>query len=217
MTEGRLSRFLFSHVLATSGGDLSATAIITGNDVPLSRVKLFYACPSVSRLQSLYTTAVTDLRDQMWSSLGQTPPSHTTATLKKTANHRESPLSNPDGRCKTAIRTLKDEISRSEKPRTASEHQRHHNLENALYTMDVLLHYWRSGYRHSLHRPLRGRPGTSADDLGGRRQWNCFQGRLVQLTLALCKQIKVDWTLSLCLPPYSSISTDAAGSSPTTT
>jgi hypothetical protein len=191
MTEGRLSRFLFSHVLATSGGDLSATAIITGNDVPLSRVKLFYACPSVSRLQSLYSTAVTDLRDQMWSSLGQTPPSHTTATLKKTARYIGNRRCPTRTALQTAIRTLKDEIYRSEKPTTVSEHKRHHNLVT-LYTL------WMFSYTTG----VRGigtpyidlsevDPGLRLTTLVDKDSGIGYKARLVQLTPALCKQMKV--------------------------
>ena len=191
MTEGRLSRFLFSHVLATSEGDLSATAIITGNDIPLSRVKLFYACPLVSRLQSLYITAATDLRDQMWRSLGQTPPSHTSVTLKKTARHIGNRRCPTRTTVQTAIRTLKDEIYRSAKPTTDSERQRHHNLVS-LYTL------WMFSYTTGVRGigtpyidPSEIDPGLRLTTLLDKDSGIGYKARLVQLTPALCKQMEL--------------------------
>lgn len=43
--------------MAAAKGDLSAAVIITGRQLSLARVRLFYACPSVLRLQLIYSKA----------------------------------------------------------------------------------------------------------------------------------------------------------------
>jgi len=144
MTEGRLSRFLFTRVLATSGGDLSATAIITGNDVPLARVKLFYACRSITRMRELYTTSVIGVRNQLWASRGITPPEQALSILKPSEEacsiFKEDTAYIGNRLCPTlktvqeAVQNLQFEIRRSARPKTDAEYQRHHNLVT-LYTL----------------------------------------------------------------------------------
>jgi hypothetical protein len=57
VTEGKIANFMLQRILVESKGDLTAAAIITGHKLPLARVRLFYACRSVQKLQSLYVSA----------------------------------------------------------------------------------------------------------------------------------------------------------------
>jgi hypothetical protein len=191
ITEGRLSKFLFSRVLATSGGDLSATAIITGNDVPLSRVKLFYACPSISRLQSLYETVVIGVHNQMWDSLGRTPPTHLESTLKKRANYIGNRRCPTRSAVQTAIRALKNDIYRSAQPATDKEHQRHHNLVT-LYS--IWMFSYTTGVRGIVTPyidPSEVDPELRLTTLVDKDSGLGYKARLVQLTPALIKQMKL--------------------------
>ncbi len=134
LTESRLSRFLFSRILAASGGDLSATAIVTGNDVPLSRVKLFYACPSVSRLQTLYADVVIGVQDELLRAVEQGPRERTGRSANVDDTYIGNRLCPTRIAVRQAIRKLQAEIQRTWQPATNQEHQRHHNLLT-LYTL----------------------------------------------------------------------------------
>lgn len=144
MTEGRLSRFFFTRVLEASGGDLSAAAIITGNDVPLARVKLFYACRSTSRLRELHQTAAIKVGSELWASLGQTSPGQARSIVwpseQADSIFKEDSVYIGNRLCPTlktvreAIKHLQFEIRRSAQPKTNAEHQRHHNLLT-IYTL----------------------------------------------------------------------------------
>jgi hypothetical protein len=121
MTESRLAKSLFAHLLAASHGDLSATVIITGNDVPLSKVKLFYACPSVDRLQTLYVDVVLDVRDQMWGALNKKIPAHPRLALKPSGQYIGNRPCPSRAAVQQAIRKLRNEISLSAQPITDEE------------------------------------------------------------------------------------------------
>lgn len=54
LTPERISKCMVQKVLQESRGDYSSTAIVTGNDLNLATVRLFYACRSVRRLQRQY-------------------------------------------------------------------------------------------------------------------------------------------------------------------
>jgi hypothetical protein len=50
----RIGKCMTQRVLQESRGDSSATAVVTGNDLNLATVRLFYACRSARQLQCLY-------------------------------------------------------------------------------------------------------------------------------------------------------------------
>jgi hypothetical protein len=185
MTEGRLAKSLFAHVLTASHGDLSATAIITGNDVPLSKVKLFYACPSVDRLQSLYINVVLDLRDQMRGALKKELPSHSGFDLKRSGQYIGNRPCPSRAAVQHAIRTLRNEICLSAQPITDAETRRHHNLVT-LYTI------WMFSYTTGIRGigtpyvdPSEVHPELRLATLVDKDSGIGYKARLVQLTVPL--------------------------------
>lgn len=191
MTESRLAKSLFAHLLAASHGDLSATVIITGNDVPLSKVKLFYACPSVDRLQSLYINVVLDLRNQMWGALNKKLPSHPHFVLKQSGQYIDIGNRPCPSRASVqqAIRTLRNEICFSAQPITDEETRRHHNLVT-LYTI------WMFSYATGVRGigtpyvdPSEVDPDLRLTTLMDKDSGIGYKARLVQLTVTLLKQM----------------------------
>jgi hypothetical protein len=189
MTEGRLAKSLFAHLLAASHGDLSATAIITGNNVPLSKVKLFYACPSVYRLQSLYINVVLDLRDQMCGALNKKLPSHPRFVLKQSGQYIGNRPCPSRAAVQQAIRTLRNEICLSAQPITDEETRRHHNLVT-LYTI------WMFSYTTGVRGigtpyvdPSEVDPELRLTTLMDKDSGIGYKARLVQLTVTLLKQM----------------------------
>ncbi len=134
ITESRLSGFLFSRLLIASGGDLSATAIMTGNNVPLSRVKLFYACPSVMRLQKIYTGVVRDVQNELLHSLEKSSPIFQPTIIEKTDIYIGNRACPTRSAVQQAIHRLQESIQQTWQPITTLEHQRHHNFLT-LYTL----------------------------------------------------------------------------------
>ena len=61
LTPERIGKCMVQRVLQQSRGDSSATAIVTGNDLNLATVRLFYACRSVRTLQCLYMNSALSL------------------------------------------------------------------------------------------------------------------------------------------------------------
>lgn len=61
VTNTAIANFMMQRILIRAKGDLTATAMISGRDIPLARVRLFYACRSVQKLQELYLAEVAAL------------------------------------------------------------------------------------------------------------------------------------------------------------
>jgi hypothetical protein len=200
MTEGRLSRFLFSRVLEASGGDLSAAAIITGNDIPLSRVKLFYACPSVSRLQTLYTDVAIGVQEACLRALEKEPPPREKVIVETGDTYIGNRLCPARSAVRQAIRKLQEEIQCTWQMANYDEHRRHHNLLT-LYTL--LMFSYTTGVR-GISTPYLNlseidpelRLGTLTDKDSGVG----YKTRLIRVTPMLLKQMEFYKDFIACAP-----------------
>jgi hypothetical protein len=65
LTPERISKCMVQKVLQESRGDYSSTAIVTGNDLNLATVRLFYACRSARQLQCLYKKSALSLHGEL--------------------------------------------------------------------------------------------------------------------------------------------------------
>jgi hypothetical protein len=149
VTRTRIANVMLTRVLSEAKGDLTAAAIITGRRLPLAHVKLFYACPSVRRLQSIYCKAAASVDRELSSLAGSAPV-------------RKAPISFDPGEkyvcnraCPTvqavrdAIRRLQDEMNRSSRYTTHAGFRRYHNL----YTLFTCLFFsYTTGVR-GIHTP----------------------------------------------------------------
>jgi hypothetical protein len=131
VTESRLSKFLFTRILRASGGDLTAAAITTGNDLRLAKVKLFYACPLVSRLQTFYVQVADSVNQELWRTIQKEPPKSVHIDVDNRNIYIGSRLCPTRDAVRQAIRRLQCELQRS--PAILGL-QRYHNLFT-LYTL----------------------------------------------------------------------------------
>ena len=134
MTESTLSKVLFNRILRASGGDLTATAIITGNDSRLARVKLFYACPLVSRLQTLYVQVADSANQELWRAIRKDPPKSIHIDIVNNDIYIGSRLCPTRDAIRQAIGRLQGELLCCGRPSTVLELQHYHNLFT-LYTL----------------------------------------------------------------------------------
>jgi hypothetical protein len=134
MTESTLSKVLFNRILRASGGDLTATAIITGNDSRLARVKLFYACPLVSRLQTLYVQVADSANQELWRAIRKDPPKSIHIDIFNNDIYIGSRLCPTRDAIRQAIGRLQGELLCCGRPSTVLELQHYHNLFT-LYTL----------------------------------------------------------------------------------
>lgn len=141
VTESRLSKFLLTRILKETGGDLTAAAIITGTANQIAKVKLFYACPLVSRLQRIYVSVATGLKNELWHTIEQPPPVPANVQFDSHLNYIGSRLCPTLGAVQDAIEELKLELKKTS---PTLELQRYHNLFT-LYTL--LMFFYTTGVR----------------------------------------------------------------------
>lgn len=65
LTQSAIANFMMQRIRLRAKGELTATAIITGRNIPLANVRLFYACRSVKRLQEIYAAEASSIRKQL--------------------------------------------------------------------------------------------------------------------------------------------------------
>jgi len=73
LTPERIAKCMVQRVLRVSKGDYSATAIVTGNDLNLATVRLFYSSRSFRKLQQLYIDSALTLHRELRHTLIQEP------------------------------------------------------------------------------------------------------------------------------------------------
>jgi hypothetical protein len=54
LTVTKLSGFLFTQMMMRTDGDVTASAIVAGQSLPIARTRLFYACVRLRRMQEVY-------------------------------------------------------------------------------------------------------------------------------------------------------------------
>lgn len=134
----RLSKCMVQKVLQVSKGDYSSTAIVTGNDLNLATVRLFYACRSAQQLQSLYKKSALSLHGELKRTLR--PDLRQRFRAKEDFVPAKPTLYIGNRICPTleslkgAVNSLIDDIHACEKREHASDVVNHHNWFT-LYTI----------------------------------------------------------------------------------
>ena len=123
------------------GGDLTAAAITTGDDLQISKVKLFYACPLVSRLQRIYVHVATSVKNELRHTMERQPPTPVHIHFDSRDIYIGSRLCPTRHAVQESIARLKCEL-RSSSPTLAL--QRFHNLFT-VYTL--LMFFYTTGVR----------------------------------------------------------------------
>lgn len=187
VTESRLSKFLLTRILMESGGDVTAAAIITGTAPQIAKVKLFYACPLVSRLQRIYVNVATGLKNELWQTIKQTPPVPIHVQLDSRPIYIGSRLCPTLNAVQKAVAKIKRELKDTS---PTLELQHYHNLFT-LYTM--LMFFYTTGVR-GIRTPyidlsdieLESGLSTLTDKDSGVG----YKSRLVRFTPTLIEQMK---------------------------
>jgi hypothetical protein len=149
LTEDRISNFMLQRVIVASRADLAVAAIITGRMLPLARVRLFYAYPSVERLQFLFTRVTTEVDSEFRSVSGNAP---IISAPTQPAFGKERTIYVGNRLCPTlktvqqAIHRLKQEIGRYDYSTRENDEElcRYHNIYT-FYTM--LMFFYCTGVR----------------------------------------------------------------------
>jgi integrase len=136
LTEGKLANAMLERIFVESKGNWTATAIIAGRKLQLARVRLFYACPQVCRLQLLYEKATVgvDRELRMIPIAPHIEIKYRQAKLdsgKQYIGNRVCPTLKA---VKDAVSLLRKEIEDFTKPKNKAESDRYHNL-CTLYTI----------------------------------------------------------------------------------
>lgn len=129
----RISKCMVQRVLQESKGDYSATAIVTGNDLNLATVRLFYACRSVRKLQRRYLKSALSLS----RNLGRILPDRKGRPkifLEKPNNYIGNRICPTLESLKEAVISLIDDIRACEERSRKNHAVDHHNLFT-LYTI----------------------------------------------------------------------------------
>ena len=70
LTLPKISNWLFRTILTATGGDVAAASLITGKRHFLARVRGFYACYSLARLQQVYVQVVSEAAAHIRATIG---------------------------------------------------------------------------------------------------------------------------------------------------
>jgi hypothetical protein len=62
ITRTKIAGYLFSRLMISTGGDITAAALVAGRKLPLARARLFYACTKLQRIQKCYVRAIGGLQ-----------------------------------------------------------------------------------------------------------------------------------------------------------
>jgi hypothetical protein len=161
VTPTRIANAMLTRVLSEAKGDLTGAAIIAGRCLPLARVKLFYACPSVRRLQSIYCKAAASVDRELRRLAGSAPIQKAPIPFYP----GEEYVCN--GACPTlkavrdAIHRLHAEMNRFSRYTTHAEFREYHNL----YTLYTCLFFAYSTGVRGIRTPYL--PLSSVDPVHG--------------------------------------------------
>jgi integrase len=130
LTKAAIANFLMQRIRIRARGELTATAMITGRNIPLANVRLFYACRSVKKLQEIYATEASLIRQQL-------EPGYKIPGIASKAGE-DSFIGNRQCPSVTAVReavaALLKAIKEASPRRTDEQSSRYHNLFT-LYTI----------------------------------------------------------------------------------
>ena len=130
LTTSAISNFMMQRIRLRAKGELTATAIITGRNIPLANVRLFYACRSVKRLQEIYAAEAGLIRKQLEA--GYEIPEIVSQTVEETfIGHRQCPSVKA---VREAVAGLLKAMEDASPRRTDEQSARYHNLFT-LYTI----------------------------------------------------------------------------------
>jgi hypothetical protein len=68
LTVAKVAGFLFSQMMVKTNGDVTAAAIVAGQNLPIARTRLFYACVRLRRIQDAYAEVFRELNTHGFAS-----------------------------------------------------------------------------------------------------------------------------------------------------
>jgi hypothetical protein len=140
ITDTKIAGYLFSRMMLTTGGDVTASAIVAGQQMSLARVRLFYACTRLRRIQECYVRSLEGLlpagtfkpEDIRWDTEDTWIATRPCPTKKAMEN---------------AVHSLEDRLGKLRPYYSLQEYIEYHNL----YTLRTL---WHCSFATSI-RPIR--------------------------------------------------------------
>jgi hypothetical protein len=139
VTKSRVANAIFHSVMVAAKGDLTAAAIITGQQLSLARVRLFYACPSVRRLQQIYTEAAGEIYRELGNLAGFDATLRMPIGLDSDERYICNRVCPTVSTLRQAVRRLHEELNRHRRYSSRDGFLEYHNLLT-LYTC-VLFSY----------------------------------------------------------------------------
>jgi hypothetical protein len=144
ITKTRISSYLFSRILQATKNDYVVASIVTGRDLPLARVRLFYACPSANRLQSVYVKTAAKIRGELDRILGVMPTERPLFSLEPEDSYIGNRLCPKIAAVRVAIGELIQRISDLSNYQSDEEYRQYHNYYT-LYT--IMMFAYSTGIR----------------------------------------------------------------------
>jgi hypothetical protein len=127
LTEGRIAGFLKNRLIAESGADLVAVSIAIGQELPRAKVRIFYACPSESRLQKLYSSTTSRVLADAASAAGMQVAVKSYPAIAESDFYVGNRINPNKGAFIGAVRRLKEDLKRWHNPRNDEDLRRYHN------------------------------------------------------------------------------------------
>jgi hypothetical protein len=140
ITNTKVAGYLFSRMMVATGGDVTASAIVAGSNLPLARARLFYACTRLRRIQECYVSALEGLL-----------PEGTIETKKICWDTKDTWIATrpcpTEQAVRDAVQLLEKRLERQRPYHSMQDYIEYHNL----YTLRTL---WHCSFATS-YRPIR--------------------------------------------------------------
>lgn len=149
LTIGRLSSFLF-HRLAALTGDVTAAAVVTGQDHLVAHTQQFYSTWSVSKLREVYLEATGTIVEQAYKAANLPPPPRLADSSPATESYVGARLCVRDDAVRGAVRRLQEDLARREAPTDRAGSIAYHKL----YTVYTVLLFGYSTSRRAIRTPF---------------------------------------------------------------
>ena len=148
LTIGRLSSFLF-HRLTAVTGDVTAAAVLTGQNHQLAQTQQFYSTWSVSHLREVYLAATGTIVEQTCAAANPPPPPRLTNSPSAAESYVGARLCARPDAVQEAVRHLQENLARSGALTDRTGSIAHHNL----YTLYTVLLFGYSTSMRAIRTP----------------------------------------------------------------
>lgn len=186
ITNTKIAGYLFSRMMIATRGDVTASAIVAGQQMPLARARLFYACTRLRRIQQCYVRSLEGLL-----------PAGTIETKKIRWDTEDTWIATrpcpTEQAVRDAVQLLEERLGRLRPYHSLQEYIEYHNL----YTLHTL---WHCSFATSF-RPVRSplflpdeiecdRDGDGIAWLNDKNVGNGYTARLVWIPADVGKQVQ---------------------------